>query len=58
MTMLWEMISDDTREAIKKWMPKNWKPPIETQLNVKIGGKITGDIEKEMKRVPKDTRRH
>ena len=58
MTIIWDMVSDDTREAIKKRMPKNWKPPVKKKpLKVKYEGKITGDIEKEMKRIPRDTRR-
>jgi len=59
MTILWDMINDDTREAIKGRMPKSWKPPKPKQLNVKLEGKIKGleDIGKDMRRVPKDTRR-
>ncbi|HUV46323.1 MAG TPA: hypothetical protein VMW45_04575 [Dehalococcoidia bacterium] len=59
MTTFWEHLEDKDKEKLKARMPKRWKPPVKKQLNVKIEGKPIGlkDIDKDMRKVPRDTRR-
>lgn len=57
MTTFWEHLEDGDKEKLLKEFP-SLKPPTKKQLNVKVEGKITGNIDKEMRKVPRDTRRH